>query len=148
MLWRRAIAIWLLIIVAESIHGTIRQLFITPALGDLFSRQIGVFIGSALILFISWLTAQWLCARTQKEQFRVGAFWVVLMIIFEIGLGISLGYSPDRLLSDYNLAQGGLMGFGLVFMFFAPLLGAKLRSMDRHSTSTSLKAGRTRRLGH
>lgn len=136
MMWRRAIAAWLLIVVVESINGTIRQLFLAPAIGDMFARQIGVFIGSALILLISWLTARWLGAKTQKEQLRVGALWVALIVIFEIGLGIFLGYTMERLLSDYNLTRGGLMGFGLVFMFFAPMLGAKLRSMrapfDKH----------------
>ena len=76
---KRAIAIWLLIVVAESVHGVIRQLFIAPILGDLPARQLGVFIGSVLIL-----------------------------------------------LTDYNMAQGGLMGFGLLFLLFAPTLGARL----------------------
>jgi hypothetical protein len=38
----------------------------------------------------------------------------------------SSGYTRERMLSDYNLVHGGLMGFGLLFMLFAPLLGAKL----------------------
>jgi len=134
MLWRRAIAVWFLILVAESINGTVRQLFIAPAIGDMLARQTGVFIGSGLILVISWLSARWLGAKTKNEQFWVGALWVILIGIFEIGLGVSLGYTRERLLSDYNLAQGGLMGFGLVFMLFAPMLGAKLRGMDSHST--------------
>jgi hypothetical protein len=140
MLWLRAIAVWLLIVVAESINGTIRQLFVSPAIGDKLARQIGVFIGSSLILLISWLTARWLGAKTDKEQFKVGGLWVVLIVIFEIGLGVSLGYSRERLLSDYNLAQGGLMGFGLAIMLFAPMLGAKLRGMERHSAQALLKA--------
>jgi hypothetical protein len=77
MNWRRAIAVWMLIVVTESIHGTIRQLSIAPVIGDMSARQVGVFIGSALILLISWLTARWLGARTLKDQLRVGALWVV-----------------------------------------------------------------------
>jgi len=139
MMWRRAIAVWLLIVVAESVNGTIRQLFIAPVIGDMLARQIGVFIGSGLILLISRLTARWLGAKTKREQFKVGALWVVSIVIFEIGLGISLGYTRERLLADYILTQGGLMGFGLVFMLFAPMLGAKLCGMDRHSAKTLLK---------
>lgn len=140
MNWHRAIAVWILIVIAESIHGTIRQLFIAPAIGDVPARQVGVFVGSALILLISWLTARWLGAKTFKDQLRVGVLWVVLIVIFEFSLGSALGYTRERMLSDYNLAQGGLMGFGLVFMLFAPLLGATLRSMGRHSANNSLKA--------
>jgi hypothetical protein len=126
MNWGRAIAVWMLIVVAESIHGTIRQLFIAPAIGDMPARQLGVFIGSALILLISWLTARWLGAKSLKDQLRVGAIWVILIVIFEFSLGSALGYTRERMLSDYNPAHGGLMGFGLLFMLFAPLLGAKL----------------------
>jgi len=32
------------------------------------------------------------------------------------------------MLEDYDISRGGLMGFGLLFMIFAPWLAAKLRS--------------------
>lgn len=131
-MWRRAIAVWLLILGVESINGTIRQLFIAPVIGDKLARQIGVFIGSGLILLISWLTVRWLGVKTQNEQLMVGALWAILIVIFETGLGALLGYTRERLLADYNLARGGLMGFGLLFLLFAPMLGAKLRGMNSH----------------
>ena len=125
----KAIAVWILIVIAESIHGTIRQLFIAPMIGDMLSRQVGVFVGSVIILLISWLSARWLGAKTLKNQLQVGALWVVLIVVFEVGLGTAFGYTRERILSDYNLAQGGLMGLGLLFMLLAPALGAKLRKV-------------------
>ena len=127
MNWTRAIAIWLLIVAVESVHGAIRQLFIAPATGDLPARQFGVFTGSALILLISWLTARWLNAANLKAQLSVGLLWVVLIVLFEFGLGAALGYTRERMLSDYNVTQGGFMGFGLLFLLFAPVLAARLR---------------------
>lgn len=76
-------------ILAESVHGTIRQLFIAPAIGDLPARQFGVFIGS-----------------------------------------------------DYNLSQGGVVGFGLLFLLFAPTLGARLRG-DRSPVPSADSSGKT-----
>ncbi len=137
MNWGKAIAVWMLIVLAESIHGAIRELFIAPAIGDVLARQIGVFVGSALILLVSWLTAPWLDATALKDQLSIGALWVVLIVVFEISLGLWLGYTRERMLSDYDLTQGGLMGFGLVFMLFAPSLGTKLRRMGRHSTKNA-----------
>lgn len=131
MKWSRAIAIWLMIVVAESVHGTLRQLFIVPHIGDMPARQVGVFIGSAIILLISWLASRWLGAVTFKDQLRIGILWVVLIVAFEFSLGVALGYTRERLFSDYNPAEGGLMGFGLAFMLFAPALGAKLRGRGR-----------------
>jgi hypothetical protein len=122
----RAVAVWLLIIAVESVHGTIRQLFVAPAIGDLPARQLGVATGSLLILAVAWLTARWLGATTVRAQLEVGALWVVLTILFEAGLGRVLGLSWARLLADYDPGQGGLMGLGLVVLLLSPAVGARL----------------------
>ena len=138
MHWRRTIAVWILIAAAESIHGVIRQLFIAPVIGELPARQVGVFVTSALILLIAYLTTRWLDARTLKNQLQIGAVWVVLMLIFEFCLGAALGVTRTQMLADYNLAQGGLMGLGFAFLLFAPAIAAKLRGM---SPTTAKVAG-------
>lgn len=130
MHWPKAIATWLLIVAAESVHGTLRQLFIAPALGDLPARQLGVLTGAVIIFAIAWLCIRWIGARTFAQQLRVGLVWVALIVVFEFSLGIALGYTRARMLSDYDIAQGGLMGFGLLFMLFAPALAARARGLD------------------
>ena len=129
MSWPRALAAWLVIVVAESVHGTIRQLLIAPAIGVLPARQLGVLIGSAIIFVIAWASIRWIGARTLGEQFRVGLAWVVLIVVFEFTLGTALGYSRERMLSDYDLTRGGYMGFGLIFMLFALVLAARARGV-------------------
>jgi hypothetical protein len=128
MSWPRAFAVWVLIVVAESIHGTLRQLFLAPRVGDLPARQIGVLVGSAIIFTIALACIRWVGARSLGEQLMVGLLWVVLIVAFEFGLGTALGYTRERMLSDYNLARGGYMSFGLLFMLFAPALAAKARN--------------------
>ncbi|MFM9969488.1 MAG: hypothetical protein ACKVQK_13960 [Burkholderiales bacterium] len=136
MRWGKVIAVCLLIVLVESVHGTLRQIFLAPVIGDFPSRQSGVFTGSALILLISWLTARWLNIDTVKNQLRAGALWVVLIAVFEFSLGLALGYSRERMWSDYDLTQGGLMGLGLLFLFFSPMLGARMRkTQDRRDTA-------------
>ena len=131
MSWTKALAVWLLIVIAESIHGIIRQLFIVPLIGDMPARRVGVLIGSAIIFAIAWACIRWIGARSFVEQFRVGLLWVVLIAIFEFSLGAALGYSQARMLSDYNLAEGGFMGIGLIFMLFAPALAARARGFGQ-----------------
>ena len=49
------------------------------------------------------------------------------MTLFEFGLGhFVMNYSWEQMLKDYDVSRGGLMGFGLIFMLFAPWLAAKL----------------------
>ena len=106
---------------AETAHGAIREVFIAPAIGGLRARQLGVFVGALLILIIAWLMARWLNAATRRDQLLVGAFWVGLTLVFEFTLGRATGESWSRILADYNPARGGLMLLGLAFMFCTPM---------------------------
>jgi hypothetical protein len=131
MSWSRALAAWFFIAVAESINGTLRRIFILPVIGDLRAHQVGVLVASLIIFAIAWACIRWIGARTFSEQLTVGAFWVALMAVFEVSLGLAFGYSPERILSDYNVAEGRLMIFGMTFMLFAPVLAAKARGGRR-----------------
>ena len=124
----RAVAIWILIAVAETLHGVARTLVVVPILGDRPSRQLGVFVGSAMILGIAWLFVTWVRATTRPQLLAVGLLWLVLMLAFEIGLGRAVGSSWERILSDYDPRQGGLMIMGMGVLLLAPLLAARGRS--------------------
>lgn len=123
----RPVVVWLVMIVAETIHGTIRNVFVAPLLGDLTSRQIGVFVGSLIIFGIACLFISWLRTRSTISLLAIGVGWVVMTIIFEVTLGMALGLSADRISEDYDPSRGGLMIFGLAFMFISPLLASKVR---------------------
>jgi hypothetical protein len=135
MIWSRALLIWLLIIAAETLHGSARQLWLAPLVGDFRARQLAVFTGCLLIFTIAWLTIRWLGARRPgqllgaRQLLGVGLLWAVLTIGFEIGLGRALGLSWERIGSDYDLTHGGLMGFGLLFLAAAPWLAARVRRL-------------------
>jgi hypothetical protein len=131
MSWRRAFLAWLTIAVAESIHGILRRIFLLPVLGDLGAHQVGLLVGCIIIFLIAWATVRWIGAKTLSQQLRVGLFWMVLMFAFELSLGLAFGYSLDRILLDYNIAEGRLMILGMLFMLFAPALAAKVLGNDR-----------------
>jgi len=80
MLWLRALAIWLLLMTAEVIHGTLRTLFLAPRVGDFLARQIAVGTGSLIILGIVALTRRWLRAESARSQLGVGLLWVVCQL--------------------------------------------------------------------
>lgn len=123
---RRGFAVWLIIIAAEFVHGTLRILLLEPVVGDFRARQLTVFSGILIILAITRLFIGWMRPLTRARQIYVGLMWTILTVAFEISLGRILNLSWERIFSDYNLANGGLMGFGLLFLFFAPLIAAKL----------------------
>jgi hypothetical protein len=118
----------MLIVLAETLHGIVRGIFLAPVVGDLRSRQWGVPIGCAICLLIACLTSRWWQTTGRLSRLWVGLFWVVLTVLFEIALGRALGLGWDRILSDYNPMRGGFMLFGLAFMLASPLLAAALRN--------------------
>jgi len=118
-----------MIIMAESAHGTLRTVFLAPMVGDFAARQWGVLTGSLLSLFLAWLMAPWLGARDGATLMRIGLLWVALTAGAEIWIGIALDLSRQRMLEDYNPAQGGMLGIGMVFLACAPWLAAKLRKL-------------------
>jgi hypothetical protein len=125
----RAFPVWLAIVFAESVHGTLRQLLLAPLVGDFPARRIAFFSGMLLIFLIAWLSIRWIGAETAKQRVLIGVMWALLTLLFEFGLGFFvLHYSSERMLEDYDLARGGLMGFGLVYMVFVPVLAARLRA--------------------
>ena len=127
MNWPRAFATWFFIAAAESIHGILRRIFVLPVIGDLRAHQVGMLVGCLIIFAVAWVCIRWIGARTFSEQLKVGTFWMVLMAIFEVSLGLAFGYSLERIFSDYNVVEGRLMIFGMMFMLFAPVLAAKAR---------------------
>ena len=130
MHWLRIVAVWLIVMGVETIHGVLREMFIAPFLGDFRARQITVLTGTLLIVSVVTLFIRWLRLPTIRSMLAVGMVWVLLTIAFEIVLGrVVLGYSWTRVLSDYDLSRGGLLSLGLVIFALSPLIAAKLRSV-------------------
>ena len=126
-LLNRAFFVWLLMMLAESIHGVLRSILLVPMIGDLPARQIGVAIGSLIIVAIAFMFSNWLKVRSTKGQIRVGFFWVAMTLLFEVLLGrLVLGLSWNRITEDYDLSRGGFMIFGLLLMALSPTIGEKL----------------------
>lgn len=133
MPWTRALALWLLLMAVEVLHGTLRVLWIVPWLGDLRARQIGVVVGSALILLVTTALAGWLRPWRTRTLLGVGTLWMGLTLAFEVALGRALGYPWSRIAADYDPRRGGLMTLGLAVLLLSPWLAARARSAGRGS---------------
>ena len=81
MRWLRALAVWLAIVVAETLHGIARTLWLTPIVGDHAARQIGVGTGSVLI-FTRTKAATWKLKRSLEQM---GQFLEALVFGWGVG---------------------------------------------------------------
>ena len=124
----RAIAIWLVLICAEILHGIARGIFLVPHVGEFRSNQIGVFTGSIIILVIALAFVRWIGATRTTDLLAVGFLWLVLTLAFEVCFGrFVVGASWERLAADYNVLEGGLLPFGMLVLLLSPLIAGKLR---------------------
>jgi hypothetical protein len=137
----RALLVWLLIALAEIVHGAIRRVLLVPVVGDFRAGQIGAAVGSVIILGIAFLCVRWIGANTRGALIRIGLLWLCLMLAFEVfGGRVLAGFSWTRILSDYDLRQGGLLGFGMLVLALSPLLAARLRGLPINSRQKRLPA--------
>ena len=124
----RGFAAWLLIVLGESIHGTLRQVYLAPMIGDFPARRVAFFSGMVIIFFIALAVIRWVGPRSLRQCFIIGSMWAVLTLMFEFGIGVAMGYSRERMLEDYDLSRGGLMIFGIIFLMVVPLLAYRVRN--------------------
>jgi hypothetical protein len=131
--WRHGVALWVLIFTCEAVSGALREALLTPTLGAVAAKQVGLVMGSFIILAIATLYAGWMHAGTRRAQLQVGALWVALTIAAEALLAWAMGLPQGALLADYDLARGGFMVFGLLVLLLAPMAGVWLHRRGRHA---------------
>jgi hypothetical protein len=128
MVAKRGMTVWLVLISAEIVHGVVRGILLRPYVGDLRARQIGVFSGSVIFFAIALAFVRWIGATRASQLLGVGALWLVLTAVFEVCFGrFVLGYSWERIRSDHDPSEGGLLPIALVLLALSPYVAGKVR---------------------
>lgn len=119
-----ALGIWFILVVAAILNGTFRESFITPKVGEHAGHVISTIIFICVILAVTYLFISNLkIDYTKTDLLLIGAFWLILTILFEFGFGHYVaGHSWDRLFADYNILKGRVWSLVLLTTFIAPLL--------------------------
>jgi len=103
---RRALAVWVVLIAAEILHGIARAVLLVPHVGQFRSNQIGVFTGSLIILVIALLFVRWIGASRTAQLLAVGALWLGLTLAFEF----LFGHADSRILKGYYDGPASFQG--------------------------------------
>jgi len=121
-------AVWCCVILVEVFHGIARTVLLERFVGDFRARQIAVFTGSLLILAVAALFIRWIRPTRVGDAVAVGVVWLILTLAFELVFGRYVAHATwSRIVSDYNLLEGGLLPIGLLVLAAAPLAAAKFR---------------------
>lgn len=126
----KAIGVWLLMVAAAILNGLFRENILTPGLGE--SRALllsGIFL-SLFVLVIVAVSIKNFGILTVPGYLLLGGFWVVLTLVFELGLGLIVqGRSVEEVAQVFNVCRGNLFLLVLLTTFFAPWFMAKLRKL-------------------
>ena len=126
---RRQIGVWLLMLVASILNGALRDLSYGRQMPELAAHQLST-VSSLLILgLIMWLALSRWPARTRREAWRIGAFWMALTLAFEFLFFHYLGgHSWAELLANYDVAGGRVWIFVPIWLAVAPVIFSTIRS--------------------
>ena len=123
----KALGIWFLLAMLAIINGTIRTLYILPALGE----QTAHVVGTIIFLLLQFLIIYYFIRKTSISETRklitVGIFWILITILFEFIFGhYVMNHSWKKLFADYNILNGRLWSLVLLNNLIAPLICGKV----------------------
>ncbi len=108
-------------------NAMLRELIYKKPLGDLAAHQISTATGVILFALVFYLIFKRWKIESIRHAIPVGLIWLGLTILFEFGFGhYIMGNSWQKLLHDYNLAEGRVWSLFLAWITIAPFVFYKL----------------------
>ena len=81
-------------------------------------------------MVLSLILIHWVKPSSPLDAFIIGGIWVLLMVSFDISIGrFAFKMKWKRILRDFNPREGGYLGFGMLFLFFCPVIVYSLRAI-------------------
>lgn len=128
MFFIRVLLLWFPMLALAIVNGVVRETTYGKRLPELTAHQISSFTGSLSLFAYIWLTADRLDPGTAVRAWLAGGVWALMTVIFEFAFGRLYGkHSWERLLGEYNLAQGRLWTLVLFTVALGPYLAFTLR---------------------
>lgn len=122
----RGVAVWVLIMLIETLHGVLRGLFLAPHVGEETASRIGWPVGLALVFLVSLLTIRWTGITRTSSLLRLGGVWALLTVAFELLIGVLRGLDQGQLLAALDPRTGSI-AYSAIAILLAPLAADWLR---------------------
>ena len=123
----KALLIWLVIPTLAIANGVVREFQLMQVLEPTGAQTLSGLLLSVFILGVTWISLPWLGIRSSSGALQIGAFWLVLTLVFEFVFGIWQGKSWQGLLQAYTFQGGNIWPVVLLVTVLSPWLALKLR---------------------
>ena len=119
----RLVLVWFLMLIASIINGALRDFTYGRGMSELAAHQLSTVTSLLLLGLIMLLALRRWPARSKREAWRIGLFWMALTVAFEFLFFHYLGgHSWAALLANYDLAGGRVWVFVPLWLAIAPVL--------------------------
>ncbi len=109
------------------LNGTLREATYKKLVGDLPAHQISTATGIFFFGIIFYFIFKRWKIESAKHAILIGIIWFGLTILFEFGFGHYIMGNPwQKLLYDYNLAEGRVWSLFLVWVLITPYIFYKI----------------------
>jgi hypothetical protein len=112
---------FVLIALVETLNGIFRVKFLSKKLGIKKEKILSFVLGSFFILLLNLILIPWIAPQSLSESFLIGFIWMSFMIAYDLYVGrVLFKLSWERILEDFNIFKGNLLGFGMILIFIFP----------------------------
>jgi hypothetical protein len=115
--------VWFLLAVVAIANGILRQSTYGKAVSELAAHQISTITAILASGAVVWVVNRFWPIESTSQACIIGACWLVMTVIFEFGFGHYVaGHSWERLFADYNVFEGRVWSFFLVWIAVLPFV--------------------------
>jgi hypothetical protein len=103
------------------LNGNLRVRLLQSRYGKNRAKQIGFFTAIIIIYTICWFSISWVNPSNVQDCFLIGLIWTLLMLCVDIYFGrYVFRFKWIKILEDFDLRKGNLLGLGMVLLFLCP----------------------------
>ena len=112
-------------------NGLLREVVLMQFLSNNIAHRVSVFTLIIFLFAYGLMIKNKIAIHTRSEALLCGVIWLMLTLGFEFGFGhFVFQVSYEKLLADYNVAEGKLWPLVLIFTASLPFMLRKLNSQS------------------
>lgn len=129
-LWKY-LAAWFVMLMVCVANGAVRDITYGLYLDELTAHQVSTATGILLLGLVIWLCSAVVPVSSSRDAVSLGLFWAALTGAFEFLFFHYIGgHSWAELLANYNVFQGRVWVFIVLWVAVAPWIFFRLRVSD------------------
>ncbi|MBF0413905.1 MAG: hypothetical protein HQK70_14510 [Desulfamplus sp.] len=130
MVYIKIISLCIILAGVETLHGITRTIFIAPKIGNKQAKQYSVISGTVLAFVVCYIFVPELDIDVDHQLILLGLTLSGFMAIFDIILAkFVVKQKWQKVMSDFNPAEGNFLLFGLVALVMIPYVVMKLKGL-------------------